>query len=118
MAPHNKKPGAYRRPGKVKSHGKHTRITAAQRDIHRRIEAQSEHSKTLRRHWHPDDYPDLWRLIVAAKKSTLARQRLRGRMVFIFERRRYAVRLTSLDRLIIEDHATGRFVASSGFFAL
>lgn len=114
----NKKPGVMRRPGKVKTHCKPTRITAAQREIHHRIEAQSEHSQNPPRLWRPEEYPELYSLIEAAQAAALSRRRLRGRIVFRHEGRSYAARFTNLDRIIIEDRTTGRLVASSGFFAL
>lgn len=118
MAPTNKKPGAMRQPGKVKAPRNNTRITAAQREIHRRIEAQSHHSQNPPRCWHPAEYPELYALVESAKAAAWSRRRHRGRIVFRHEGRSYAARFTSLDRIIIEDHQTGRFIASSGFFAL
>jgi len=118
MTPTNKKPGAIRRPGKDKSPAKRTRITAAQREIHDRIAAQSAHSQAHPRRWHPEEYPDLYRLIESAKAAARSRHRLRGRIVFRHECRSYAARFTNLDRIIVEDQHTGRFIASSGFFAL
>lgn len=114
----NKKPGAFRQPGKDKSHPKRNAITAAQRAIHRRIEAQSEEAKMNRRNWHPEEYPDLYRLIESAKAAARAKPRLWGKMTFTHEGRRYLARFTILDRIVVEDRRTGRFLASSGFFAL
>jgi hypothetical protein len=118
MTTTNKKPGAFRQPGKVKTPAKPTRITAAQREVHDRIAAQSEHSQVHPRLWHPEEYPDLYRLIESAKRAARSRRRLRGRIVFRHECRSYAARFTGLDRIIVEDQMTGRFIASSGFFAL
>jgi len=119
MTQKNKKPGAHKSPGKVKTHRKPTGITAAQREIHHRIEVQSGHTLASHaRHWRAENYPDLYRLIESAQAAALARRRLRGRMVFRHEGRSYAARFTSLDRIIIEDRLTGRFIASSDFFAL
>lgn len=112
----NKKPGAVRRPGKDKTRGKH--ITATQRALHRRIDAQSLHSQNPPRPWLPEEYPELHGLILAAKAAARSRRRLRRRMVFSHEGRSYAARFTSMDRVLIEDRHTGRFIASSGFFAL
>ncbi len=114
----NKKPGALRRPGKVKTPRKRTRITAAQRDIHRRIAAQSEHLANAPRPWHPEECPHLFALLESAKAEAWKRRRLRGRIVFRHGGRRYAARFTNLDRIIVEDRQTGRFLASSNFFAL
>jgi hypothetical protein len=115
----NIKPGAYRQPAKANSPRKRARLTAAQREIHSRIEAQSTHSLSVPpRQWHPEEYPDLWNLVQAAKAAARVRRRIRGRMVFSHESRSYAARFTNLDRIIIEDRQTGRFIASSGFFAL
>ncbi len=118
MNPTNKKPGALRRPGKDKTPTKRTRITAEQKEIHRRIAAQSAHTKSQRRHWHPEEYPALWRLVQAAKAEAQARRRLKGRIVFSYEGRRYAARFSNLDRVIVADASTGEFIASSGIFAL
>lgn len=118
MNPTNKKPGALKQPGKDKTHTKRTRITAAQEDVHRRIAAQSAHTLSQMRHWHPEEYPALWRLIQAAKAEAQARRRLKGRIVFSYEGRRYAARFSNLDRVIVEDGSTGEFIASSGIFAL
>src|SRR5512139_1347838 len=93
-------------------------LTAAQRDIHRRIEAQSEHSQNPPRLWHPEEYPHLWALLEAAKAESLRRRQLRGRITFTHEGRRYAARFTNLDRIIVQDWITGRFIASSGVFSL
>jgi len=93
-------------------------MTAAQRDIHRRIAAQSEHSQNPPRLWHPEEYPHLWALLEAAKAETFRRRRLRGRIVFNHEGQRYAARFTNLDRIIVQDWMTGRFIASSGAFSL
>lgn len=99
----NKKPGA---------------VTADQREIHRRIEAQSEHSQNPPRLWHPEEYPHLWGLLETAKAEAQRRHKLRGRIVFSHEGKRYAARFTNLDRVIVEDWLTGKFIASSGVFAL
>lgn len=115
MKTQNKKPGAMR-PGKVKTRSKH--ITAAQLAIHRRIQAQSEHSQNPPRRWLPEEYPHLYALLEAAKAEAMNRRRLRGRIVFSHEGRSYAARFSSLDRVIVEDRFTGRFIASSGYFSL
>jgi len=118
MHPTNKKPGALKQPGKDKTHTKRTRITPAQEAIHRRIAAQSAHTQSEKRHWHPEEYPALWKLLQAAKAEARARRRLKGRIVFSYEGRRYAARFSNLDRVIIEDSSTGEFIASTGIFAL
>lgn len=118
MTMHNKKPGAMRRPGKDKTRPKRNRITAAQRDIHRRIEAESAHSQNPPRPWYPEQYPALYALVQSARQEALARRRLRGRIVFRHEGRSYAARFTNLDRVIVEDRLTGRYLASSDYFAL
>lgn len=111
----NKKPGAIRRPGKDKSPRKHT---LPMRTIHRRITEESQHFRYLGRPWHPHEFPALYDLIFSALADLRNRRRLKGRMLFWHHGERYVVRLTSLDRLIIEDPRTGCFIASSGFFAL
>ena len=118
MTTTNKKPGAFRQPGKVKTPPKRITMNARQREIHRRIDLQSEHSQNPPRLWHPAEYPELYALVQAAKAAARARRRLKSRIVFSFECRAYAARFTNLDRVIIEDRHTGRFIASSGFFAL
>ncbi|MDA8129663.1 MAG: hypothetical protein M0Z73_13335 [Betaproteobacteria bacterium] len=118
MQPDNKKPDAHCQPSKGKSRPQRTGISATQRDTHHRIEAQSAHSQNPPRPWYPEEYPDLYRLIESARATAQARRRLRGRIVFHHEGRSYAARFTNLDRIIIEDRQTGRFIASSDFFAL
>lgn len=114
----NKKPGAAWQPGKRITRKKRNTLTAEQRQIHRRIEAQSEHSQNPPRQWHPAEYPELYALVQSAIAAAQARRRLRGRIVFNHEGQRYAARFTNLDRIIVEDWITGRFFASSGLFAL
>jgi hypothetical protein len=118
MTMHNIKPGAFKRPGKVKSRAKPVTLTPRQREIHCRIEAQREHSMNPPRRWHPEEYPHLYALLESAKREARSRQKLKGRIVFTHEGRRYAARFTNLDRIIVEDSQTGRFIASSGYFAL
>lgn len=118
MTPNNKKSGAFRRPGKDKSRPKRTGITAAQRAIHSQIETESTHSQNPPRLWHPEEYPALYALVQSARKEARSRRRLLGRIVFRHEGKTYAARFTNLDRIIIEDRRTGRFIASSDFFAL
>lgn len=113
----NKKPGAAWQPGK-QTRRKPNTLTAAQREIHRRIEAQSEHSQNPPRPWFPEEYPELFALIESARAAAIARRKLRGRIVFNHAGKRYAARFTNLDRVIVEDWTTGRFYASSGWFAL
>ena len=115
MKTDNKKPGPMRQ-AKVKTRSKD--ITAAQLAIHRRIRAQSEHSQNPPRLWHPEEYPHLYALLETAKAEARNRRRLRGRIVFRHEGRCYAARFSNLDRVIVEDRFTGRFIASSGHFAL
>lgn len=118
MNPANKRPGSMTRPGKDNAHSKRIRITAAQEEIHRCIAVQSAHTLSQRRHWHPEEYPALWKLLQAAKTEARNRRRLKRRIVFSYEGRSYAARFSNLDRVIVENSSTGEFIASSGIFAL
>lgn len=97
---------------------KRNTLTAGQREIHCLIETQSEHSQNPPRLWHPEEYPHLYALIESARAAARARRKLRGRITFNHEGQRYAARFTNLDRVIIEDWITGRFIASSAAFSL
>lgn len=114
MTPTNKKPGAVR-----KSPAKRHALTPRQRAIHHKIETQSQATQISGRpYWLPEQYPELYALLDSAKCEARSRRRLKGRIVFRHEGKVYAACFTSLDRIIVEDEQTGRFIASSGFFAL
>lgn len=94
-------------------------MTPRQVQIHRRIAEQSAHLIANDSPcWSPHDYPELWRLVQAANAAVLRRRRLTRRVLFAYEGKTYAVRFTSLDRILVEDRRTRDFIASSGFFAL
>jgi hypothetical protein len=111
MAMKSPKPATSKRPLRWD----HSRILRA---VHDDIERQAAQSIAARQHWQPSDYPALWALVQAATKEAQNRHRLKGRIVFRHHGRKYAARFTNLDRIIVEDRKTGRFLASSGFFAL
>lgn len=113
MRVQNQKPRTLRRKRQ-----KRGTLTADQREIHHMIAAQSEQCQTAAQPWQPEEYPHLWRLVESAKAEAQSRQKLHGRITFSHEGRRYSVRFTGFDRIIVEDWITGRFIASSGFFAL
>ena len=113
MRAENQKPRTCR-----SKHQKPRTLTAAQREIHRMIATQSEQCQATARPWRPEEYPHLWRLVEAAKAEAQSRQRLPRKIAFNHEGRRYSARFTGFDRIIVEDWITGRFIASSGFFAL
>ncbi len=117
MTAPNKKPGAKRQPGKKNTRQNHSRLTTAQRDIHRQIAAEAEHSQTPPRLWHREEYPNLWQLVESAKAAARSR-RTRGRFKFQHAGKFYSARLSNLDRITIFDRQSGDFLASSGFFVL
>lgn len=110
-----KKPSASKgkQPGKKPTRN---HLTTEQRYIHRRIAEQSAHSLAGGRNWHPEEYPALWKLLQAAKQEASSRARLRGRIVFTYEGKPYAVRFTNLDRIKVEDRQTGDLIAQTGPF--
>ena len=111
----NKKPGALRRPGKVKTPRKHKRLIPP---IHRKIAAEAALHRHFGRPWKPHEFPLLFGLVESALADFRHRRRLKGRMLFWHQGEQYAARLTSLDRLVIEDRQTGEALCSSQFFAL
>lgn len=92
-------------------------LNKAQREVHQRIEAEAEHSVQYPRWWHPEQYPGLWKLLESARREALARHRFRGRIVFHHDGQAYAARLTSMDRVIVENRRTGAFLASGSLFS-
>lgn len=118
MRQDKKKPGTEGLREKRITPKKRIALTTAQREIHRMIEAEIEHSQNPPRLWQPGEYPHLSALIESAKAAAQARRKLRGRITFSHANKRYAARFTNLDRVIVEDWITGRFIASSSVFAL
>lgn len=110
MSTTKKKPGTMKRPGK-KPNRNH--LTPTQRALHRRIADQSARTIAGGMNWHPEEYPDLWMLVHAAKEEARSRARLRGHIVFIYEGKSYAVRFTNLDRIKVEDRQTGGLIAQT-----
>ena len=116
MTAPNKKPGTTKRPGKAKRQRAY--LTTSQRAFHRRIAIQSARTTAEGGFWRRSEYPDLWLLVEAAKWETQRRKRLRGRIVFTFEGKRYAIQLTNLDRIKIHDGQTDAFIAQTMPFQL
>ena len=110
MTTDKKKPGTMKRPGK-KPNQNH--LTPTQRALHRRIAAQSAATITGGRNWHPEEYPDLWRLLQAAKLEAQSRNRLKGRITFTYEGKSYAIWFTNFDRVKVHDRQTDTFIAQT-----
>lgn len=115
MLKNNKKPGAMKRPGKVKTPRKHSPY---KRILHQEIAAEAERLNEQSRPWTPSEFPLLYGLLRSAIADARNRRRLRGRIIFCHEGKQYAARFTSLDRIIVENRETGQPLCSSGFFAL
>lgn len=111
----NKKPGAMKRPGKDKTHRKHT---PRKPTIHQKIAAEAAQLRRQNRPWSSHDFPLLFSLLQSALTDARSRRRLKGRIVFCHEGEYYAARFTSLDRVIVENRETGQPLCSSGFFVL
>lgn len=110
MTTTKKKPGATKRPGKKPNRNN---LTPTQRALHRRIADQSARTIAGGRNWHPEEYPDLWRLLHAAKEEARSRARLRGRIVFTYEGKSYAILFTNFDRVKVHDRQTDAFIAQT-----
>ena len=115
MFARKKKPGAKLRPGKDKTR---SHVTRKQADVHRAIAWEACRCQANSRPWRPYEYPTLYALLQAALANARSRQYMGRRMSFTFEGKRYAMRPEGLGRLVVADHVTGRFLASSTFFAI
>lgn len=118
MTSPSKKPGTTKRPGKKTEN---QIIEAKQRRLHRVIAQQSARTiaacnEGRNPFWHPEEYPELWGLLQTAKHEAQSRARLRGYMVFTHAGKKYAARFTNFDRIIVHDHVTDEFIASTGVF--
>jgi len=116
----SKKPGTTKRPGKKTES---QIIAAKQKRLHRQIAQQSARTIAACNEgrnplWHPEEYPELWGLLQAAKREAQSRAMLRGYMVFTHAGKKYAARFTNLDRIIVHDRVTDEFIASTGVFQL
>lgn len=110
MTTTKKKPGTTKRPGKKPNRNN---LTPKQRALHRRIADQSARTIAKGGFWYPEECPDLWRLLEAAKAEAQSRARLRGRIIFTYEGKSYAIRFTNLDRVKVHDRQTDAFIAQT-----
>lgn len=123
MTTKNKTPSTVRQPGKppAKRKAKRIRPTIEQERTHRCIEVQSEATQNQgQRRWRPEEFPELYGLVEAAKREAQSRplKSLRRPFTFSHHGRRYTARTIFglLDRVIVE--RGGCFIASTDFFDL
>ena len=92
---------------------------ATRKTIHDRIIWQATLAKIApAEHRNRKAFPDLWRLLESAKNAVRKRKNPGGRIVFTFAGKRYAARLTTFERIIVEEYESQQFLAASGPFSL
>jgi len=114
MTTANKKPGAFRQPGKVQRPIKDT-ATPRQRLANERIVWQAAIAKVIPPELnHEKALPDLWHFLQAAKAEARIRPKaIGGRLDFKHKGRAYVARFTAPGRISLEERRTGRVLVES-----